>query len=153
MSGDKGFTYPAALLMIVVISTSLVGAQKYWSTIITREVEKELLFRGEQIHRAIGSYYNASPGNSPEYPKSFGNLLKDNRFPVTIRHLRKAFTDPVTKGPWGLVYDGKGGIKGVYSNSDKPPVKTGNFEKDFSSFERKTKYSDWKFIFEPSAKG
>ncbi len=149
MNGERGFTYPAALMMIVIVSYSLMGAQQYWSTIMKRETEKELLFRGHQIYRAIESYYNNSPGSSRTYPKSFDSLIKDNRFPVTKRHLRKKFLDPVTKKFWGIIYDGKGGIKGVYSKSTQDPLKKANFKKEFTSFENKSRYSEWKFLYEP----
>ena len=150
MNGEKGFTYPAALMMILIVSFSLLGAQKYWSTITKRETEKELLFRGHQIYKAIESYYNNSPDSSQIYPKSIDNLLKDKRFPVTTRHLRKYFADPVTKDAWGIIYDGKGGIKGVYSKSGDKPIKKANFKKEFTSFENRNKYSEWKFLYEPS---
>ncbi|WDP90741.1 MAG: type II secretion system protein [Desulfobacter sp.] len=149
MNGEKGFTYPAALVMILIVSSSLMGAQKYWSTITKRETEKELLFRGHQIYRAIESYYNNSPGSSRTYPKSFDSLLKDKRYPVKKRHLRKNYLDPVTKDAWGIIYDGKSGIKGVYSKSIREPLKKANFKKEFISFENKRRYSDWKFLYEP----
>jgi type II secretory pathway pseudopilin PulG len=149
MNGEKGFTYPAALVMIIIVSSSLMGAQEYWSTIMKRETEKELLFRGHQIYKAIESYYNSSPGSTRAYPKRLEHLIKDNRFPGTKRHLRKAFSDPVTKDAWGIIYDGKGGIKGVFSKSGQAPIKTANFKEEFESFEKKKKYSDWKFLYEP----
>ena len=102
MNGDKGFTYPAALLMIVVVSSSLMVAQKQWSTVMKREREAELFFRAGQIIQAIDSYYQNSPGQTRQYPRSFKVLLKDNRFPVVKRHLRKAYKDPFTGEDFGL---------------------------------------------------
>ncbi len=154
MNGDNGFTYPAALLMIVVVSSALLVAQQQWSIVVKRDKEKELLFRGRQIYKAIESYYNSSPNNTGLYPKSFNHLLKDNRFPMSKRHLRRVYTDPVTKRKsWGIIYDGKGGIKGVYSTSPDEPMKKAGFEKIFKVFENTKKYSDWKFIYEPKKEG
>lgn len=129
MNGEKGFTYPAALMMVIVVSSSLLGAQKYWSTTMEREAEKELLFRGRQIYNAIESYYNSTSGSTGTYPKNFDSLLKDKRFPGVKRHLRKPFLDPVTKNSWGIIYDGKGCIKGVYSKSTRQPHKKANFKR------------------------
>lgn len=147
MNGDKGFTYPAALLMIVIVSSSFMVAQKQWSTTMKRERERELFFRAEQIIQAIDSYYLAG---SKQYPRSFKVLLKDNRFPGLKRHLRQIYKDPMTDhGDWGVVYDGRGGIKGVFSTSELEPMRKGGFEKKYKTFENKKKYKEWKFIHEP----
>lgn len=150
MNGDKGFTYPAALLLIIIVSISLMVVQKQWSTIVKRDREKELFFRSSQIVSAIDSYYQNSPEGSQRYPGSLKALLKDNRFPGLKRHLRKLFKDPMTKhGDWGLIYDGKSGIKGVFSKSQEEPIKKGGFSEEMKSFENKKKYMDWKFVHEP----
>ncbi len=150
MSGEKGFTYLAALFLIVVVSSSLMVVQKQWSTIVKRDNEKELFFRAGQIIQGIESFYTNSPGDTTEYPRSLKVLLKDNRYPVLKRHLRKMYKDPMTqKGDWGIIYDGKGRIKGIYSQSNREPLKKGGFSKAYKTFENKKKYSDWKFIHEP----
>jgi type II secretory pathway pseudopilin PulG len=153
MNGDqKGFTYPAALFLIIVVSISLMTVQKQWSTITKRDKEKELFFRADQIVSAIESYYQNSPGGSQQYPRSFKVLLKDNRFPNLKRHLRKLFQDPMTKDGWGLIYDGKGAIKGIFSKSDDEPIKKGGFPKRYKDLENKKRYSEWKFVYEPKEK-
>lgn len=150
MNGEKGFTYPAVLFLVTLISISLMTAQKQWATIIKRDREKELLFRAEQLIQAIGSYNQSSPGGSKQYPRNFKDLLKDNRVPGLKRHLRKAFKDPMTKdGQWGLVYDGRGNIKGFFSLSQEEPLKKTGFPKAYKLFENQKKYSDWKFVHEP----
>jgi len=150
MNGDKGFTYPAVLALIIIVSVSLMVVQKQWSTIVKREKEKELFFRADQIVNAIESFYLDASKGSQQYPRSFKILLKDNRVPGLKRHLRKIYKDPMTgNGDWGIIYDGKGGIKGVFSKSKKEPLKKGNFPEVYKSFENKTKYSDWKFVHEP----
>jgi len=150
MNGEKGFTYPAVLLLIIITSVSLMVVQKQWSTIVKRDREKELFFRAEQIIFAIKSYYQNSPGGSKQYPRSLKVLLKDNRFPGLKRHLRRLFKDPMTEdGDWGIVYDGKGSIKGVFSRSQDEPIKKGGFLKKYKLFENKKKYSEWKFVYDP----
>ncbi|MCP4671076.1 MAG: type II secretion system protein [Desulfobacula sp.] len=150
MNGEKGFTYPAALLLIIIVSISLMVVQKQWSTVVKREKEIELFFRAEQIIDGIESFYKSSSKDSQQYPSSLKVLLKDNRFQGLKRHLRKIYRDPMTKdGQWGIIYDGKGGIKGIFSKSKDEPIKKGNFPEIYKSFEKKTKYLDWKFVYEP----
>ncbi len=149
MNGEKGFTYPAALLLIIIVSISLMVVQKQWSTTVKREKEKELFFRAGQIIDGIESFYISSSKDSQQYPRSLKVLLKDNRFQGVKRHLRKIYKDPMTKhGEWGIIYDGKGGIKGIFSKSKDEPIKKGNFPKKYKSFEKKKKYQDWKFVYE-----
>ncbi len=150
MNGEKGFTYPAALALIIIVSVSLMVVQKQWSTTVKREKEKELFFRAEQIVQAIEFYYDNSSSEVKEYPRSFKALLKDNRSLSLKRYLRKLYKDPMTRdGEWGVIYDGKGGIKGVFSRSAVEPMKKGNFSEMYQSFKNKKKYNDWKFVYEP----
>jgi len=150
MSGEKGFTYPAALALIVIVSVSLMVVQKQWSTIVKRDKEKELFFRAGQIVQAIGSFYKDSSKDSQQYPRSLKVLLKDNRSLGLKRHLRKIYKEPMTEdGQWGIIYDGRGGIKGVFSKSMTEPLKKGNFPEIYKSFENKKRYLEWKFVYEP----
>jgi type II secretory pathway pseudopilin PulG len=150
MNGERGFTYMFALILVFITSISLMAVHQQWSTIMKQEREKELLFRGGEIVKAIESFYSNSPGGSKTYPRSFKVLLKDNRFPNLKRHLRKHYKDPMTPdGQWGIVYDGKGNIKGVFSTSSASPLKQGGFPEPFEAFEKKKKYLEWKFVYEP----
>ncbi len=68
-----------------------------------------------------------------------------------MRHLRRLYPDPITgKDEWGLVKADDGGIAGVYSTSEAAPLKTGGFAVRDASFEGKTKYADWQFVFAPT---
>jgi type II secretory pathway pseudopilin PulG len=146
---NDAFTYITALIFVMVIGISLTTGSAYWSTIVAREKEKELLFRGDQIRRAIESYYNGAPGGgSKQYPASLNDLLKDSRYLATRRYLRKIYKDPVTKdGQWGLIKAPGGRIKGVFSHSREQPIKVGDFPQDYASFENAGKYSDWRFVY------
>jgi type II secretory pathway pseudopilin PulG len=48
-----GFTYIAALMLIVVMGIMLGAAAQSWTMAMKRERETELLFRGKQIVEAI----------------------------------------------------------------------------------------------------
>jgi type II secretory pathway pseudopilin PulG len=153
-SDRRGFTYLSVLVLVVVSGIALTEASLYWHTLTKREHEAELLFRGDQIRKAIQSYYKQSPsGRSPSYPRKLKDLLKDPRFPGVRRHLRKIYKDPMTiDGKWGLIADAKGGVKGVFSKSDDKPIKTGNFTREYTLFEKSETYKDWKFIYTPKVK-
>lgn len=149
--GRKGFTYITALIFVAVVGISLNVAGMYWSTVVKREKEKELLFYGDQIRQAIESFAQSSPGGkSPEYPRSLNDLLRDPRYPNVRRHLRKIYKDPMTpEGQWGYVLASQGRIKGVFSKSKDRPLKTGNFLPPYEKFEKAETYADWKFVFVP----
>lgn len=145
---QKGFTYLALLAAIIIIGISLGAAGKYWQNVAQREKEEELLFRGDQYRQAIERYYFAIPGRQ-QYPQSIDNLLKDERTPTGRRHLRRKYKDPVTGEDFVEIRDQLSRrIVGVFSASDKAPLKQANFSEAYQNqnFSGKEKYSDWKFL-------
>jgi len=147
----SGFSYLGVLILVAVMSISLVGTGRYWSTIIKRELEAELLYRGDQIREAIASYYNNPPGGQNKtYPRKFSDLLKDPRYPNVKRHLRKWYPDPMSRGKdWVYIIDASQRLKGVHSSHQGKPMKTGNFPMDYGKFEQAQTYADWTFVFVP----
>jgi type II secretory pathway pseudopilin PulG len=151
MQHQKGFTYIAVLIMIAILGLVVSAAGELWSTARQHEREQELLLIGEQFRNAIGQYYERSPGTVKHYPPEMRFLLKDLRFMSPQRHLRKIFTDPMTRTQeWGLVRAEDGGIAGVYSLSDAQPLKTGGFDSHIGDFEPAKTYSDWRFVYRPA---
>jgi len=146
IESQEGFTYIGVLLAIALIGTQLALAGVAWSFAQTRQKERELLFVGGQFRTAISQYYLNPKGSQKEYPRRLEDLLKDPRYPGTVRHLRKIYADPITgKKQWGLIKLPNGGIIGVYSLSQQAPIKTGNFRPVDLSFTNKQRYADWKF--------
>ncbi len=145
----SGFTYIALLAAIVIIGISLSAAGRYWSHVLLREKEEELLFRGEQYRLAIERYYFAKAPNT--LPATVEQLLKDDRFPAAKRHLRHPFKDPITGEDFELIRDKAKGnrIVGVQSTSGGTPLKQGGFPDPYGKFAEKQSYTDWKFQFEP----
>ena len=141
---QKGFTYVGFLIFVAVAGAGLAAYGEVASHAAQREKEAELLFRGEQIRDAIASYYR----KQQRYPQALAELLEDKRFPMPVRHLRRLYRDPMSgEADWGLVEaPGGGGVMGVYSRSEDPPIKTGNFSAKNPEFEKATKYADWKFV-------
>ena len=78
-------------------------AMPVWRTQAQREKEAELVFRGEQIARAINLYMRKMGGGN--YPPSLDVLVQG-------RFLRKKYKDPMTKdGEWDVIL-AAGGVPG-----------------------------------------
>lgn len=147
---QSGFTYLGALFLVTLIGGALASVGIVWKTAQQREKEKELLFIGDQFKKAIMLYYEKTPGPEKKYPKSLEELVKDERFAIPERHLRKLYFDPMTrKKEWGLVTAPEGGIMGVHSLSIEAPIKTSNFGPSLQVFNGKKKYSEWEFSYIP----
>lgn len=147
----SGFTYLAVMFSIVLVGLSVTGAVKQWKTIMQREREAELLFRGHQIKHAIEAYYRAPRGGMNSYPRTLEELIKDPASSSTKRYLRRLYKDPITNEEWGLVKDGAARIRGIHSRSEAEPIKMANFPEEYKAFEGKTRYSEWVFEFIPAA--
>ena len=117
-----------------------------YQTQTKREKEQQLLFAGNQIQRAIASYYNTIPaGAARQLPRNLQAHLDDPRTPTRLQHLRQIYIDPMTgKADWVLV-SGPGGIIGVHSRSTVAPLKVNGFSPMNKTFEGKKSYADWVF--------
>lgn len=141
LTSSAGFTYLAALMLIMLSGIMLGLAGRTWQQIMQREREEELLFRGKQIHTAIARW-----NKYPTQLNDLKDLLKDPRTAATHKYLRRSYKDPMTGEDWALIKDPIYGIIGVASTSNDAPIKQANFPDEFKDFEGKTKYSDWKFV-------
>ena len=143
-----GFTYLTLLIAIAIIGLVTVATAQFGAILQQRFAEEELLAIGTEFQTALISYANATPAGLSPYPSSLKDLIKDPRYPAVLRrHLRKIYIDPLTGiAEWGTVssIDGRG-IVGLYSFSNRVPIKVGNFEPRFESFNGKTSYRDWLF--------
>jgi hypothetical protein len=146
VTSNRGFTYIAVLVMIVIMGIMLGAAGQSWQMIMRREREEELLFRGQQIKAAIERWNKPAPGRAQTRQLSdLKDLLKDPASAGAVRYLRRLYTDPITGKEWNVVREPARGIVGVFSSSDEEPLKKANFPVGLEAFEGKTKYSDWKF--------
>jgi type II secretory pathway pseudopilin PulG len=148
--GNRGFAYLALLVAIVIIGISLGAATRYWSNVSLREKEKELLFRGDQYRTAIERYVKANskfPQGIVEFPQNIDDLLKDPKT-LTKRYLRQKYKDPISGEDFVEIRDPvTNRINGVYSPSEKEPLKKADFPGQDNDFEGKTKYSEWQFVY------
>lgn len=146
-----GFTYMGVLFAVAFLGVSLALIGSVWKTSQQRENEQELLFIGDQFRSAIKSYYESTPSAIKQYPKSFEQLIKDDRYVVPQRYLRRVYRDPITNGfDWGIVRSPEGNIVGVYSLSNKVPRKQANFMEKYAAFAKAKHYSDWQFVYRPN---
>ncbi len=88
----------AALLVTLGVMSVILGmAMPVWRTVMQREKEEELIFRGRQYARAIQLYQRKF---AAAYPASI-DVLVEQRF------LRKKYTDPMTRsGEFEILYQG-----------------------------------------------
>lgn len=147
---QSGFTYLFVLMLIALIGMGLAAAGTLWSTEAKRAREADLLFIGNQYRQAIRSYYELDPGQ-PRYPQSVDDLLEDNRRPDIVRHLRRAYRDPINGGKLALILaPDKKGIVGVYSSAPGKPFKISGFLPENKTFSGATRYAEWRFVFTPA---
>ncbi|QEM69412.1 type II secretion system protein [Geobacter sp. FeAm09] len=148
MLNQKGFTFLAALMIVVIMGIMLGLMGQPWKTIMKREREKELLFRGLQIRNAIGSWNMSKAKVTPL--NDLKDLLQDPRDLQKKRHLRQLYKDPMTGKEWAIIKDKTGakGIIGVASTSEDVPLKNSFAEySGLDGFIGKKKYSDWRFVY------
>jgi len=149
LSSSGGFTYIAALVMVMIMGILLGVTGQSMRIIMQREKEKELIFRGLQYRDAIERW---SKKGVPL--KDLKDLVEptvsSNIDRSKDRLLRKLYKDPMTGGDWKTIPSPPDPIQGIYgvaSTSNEEPFKQGNFPEAIKNFEGKKKYSEWEFVF------
>ena len=94
--GERGYAMAALLVTLAAMSVVLGMAMPVWRTVVQREKEEELVFRGRQYARAIQLYQRKY---AAAYPASL-DLLVEQKF------LRKKYKDPITNGEFEILYQG-----------------------------------------------
>jgi type II secretory pathway pseudopilin PulG len=146
-AAQSGFTYLYVLMLIALIGMSLAAAGTLWHTDAQRARETELLFIGAQYRQAIRSYYALDPAQ-PRLPQSVDELLEDKRRPNIVRHLRRAYRDPLTGGELVPIRSpDTQGIVGVVSQATGRPFKIAGFLPEDEAFSGAASYADWRFVF------
>jgi type II secretory pathway pseudopilin PulG len=150
---NSGFTYIALIAIIAIMGICLGAAGKYWSFVMLRDREAELLFRGDQYRLAIERYYLAIPGRT-QYPQSIEDLLKDSRSPNPKHHLRKKYLDPFTGEDFLEIRDPTSKrLIGVKSADVQMPLRQADFPAPYETFASKTRHTDWEFVTSIKAGG
>jgi len=142
----RGFTYLGVLFLVALLALTAALATTSTSFVSQRDKERELLFAGRQFAAAIERYRAAHAASSQPYPVSLEALLGEGR-PRVVRYIRRLYLDPMTESPdWGLVRTPAGGIIGVFSLSERTPLRRrspyGDEPFDLAGAQR---YRDWVF--------
>jgi type II secretory pathway pseudopilin PulG len=133
------------LVGIALLSLGLSVAMPTWKTMVQREKEEELIWRGQQYDRAIQLYRkkNAAPG-APSVDK-----LVEGRF------LRKKYKDPITNGDFEIVgVSQAGNAPGVQQPARGfgqlvGGVRSKSKAKSLRVLNGRTVYSEWQFTYVP----
>ena len=174
---ERGYAMAALLVSLAVIGVIVGMAMPVWRTVVQREREEELIFRGRQYARAIQlfqrKYANAYPPNV--------DVLVEQRF------LRKKYKDPVSKdGEFEILYQatlaqraaaqaGRGGLSPSTPMTAVQPgaapgavagsgfgtqvagpqggvvgVASKNKERSIRVYNGRSAYSEWQFIWVPA---
>ena len=154
-SSSAGFTYIAALMIIMVMGIMLGVAGQTWKTRMQRERETELLFRGLEYQRAIRRWHQydvveGKPLKTTERERrplnELEDLMKDPGSLSKERYLRRLYTDPFTGEEFEVIRGNTlQGIIGVHVAGEDEPFKQGNFDKELEQLDQKKKYKEWVF--------
>lgn len=145
----QGFTMPALLLLVMLLSLAAATTGPLWSHTERRDRERELIRIGSLYADALTAYRQASPGTTRQFPERLEELLLDQRFVGYRRHLRRLYPDPLQPGtPWGLLRDEHGRIVGVHSLSEKMPIAQSPALPSGYRLNPASRYTDWKFMGE-----
>lgn len=91
---EAGFTLVGAMIAVLVVNIALGVAVTSWVTVDRRAREAELIWRGEQIARAIACYGQSDAGEPLE---RLDQLVEANC-------LRRLYDDPMAKdGKWRIL--------------------------------------------------
>lgn len=121
----RGYTYLGLLFAVALAGAALARHAQDAQGALQRERERELIFRGEEIRRAIENHVRYTPAGKPRWPRHLDDLLRDTRGPVPRHHLRRLYTDPFTRtADWEPIPapDDPLGIAGVRSRATVVPM-------------------------------
>lgn len=169
LANQNGFTYILALTIVMIMGIMLGMVGQSWKTIKQRELEEEMIFRGDQVAEIIYQrllYMKA--GLQPTQVNQFlwtvsspnGTILddlvigKEETFSGKTKMFRlrpSAILDPITNKPWQILNPVGDNTRflGVASNSNKEPLRK-SFKSIYDSnlLDDKKKYSEWSFTWE-----
>jgi hypothetical protein len=114
-----------------------------------RARQTDLLYTGNLYRNAIRQYWQSTPIGAKPYPEKLDDLLRDPRYPVIRRYLRRLYPDPVTGRPFEAIPAPDGGVMGVRSASLSKPAKIAGFRTEQAAFATARSYQQWEFNYAP----
>lgn len=171
VTNQNGFSYILALTVVMIMGIMLGMAGQSWRAVKQRELEDEMIFRGDQIAELVyqrllckNAVLSQNSVNSQflwTTKSPNGTILDDlvigkdencmNGPPRKFRLRASAALDPMTNKPWRLVppVGDATRLKGVASDSTEEPFRK-SFKAIYDSrlLDEKKQYSDWEFTWE-----
>jgi type II secretory pathway pseudopilin PulG len=99
--GESGYNLVVLVIIITVMNIMVAAALPLWSSMIQRDKEEELIFRGLQYAEAIRVFQN----KQSRLPVRLEELIE-----VEPRAIRQLWKDPMTEdGKWQLIFQNMGG--------------------------------------------
>lgn len=167
-ANQNGFSYILVLTVVMIMGIMLGLVGQSWKTIKQRELEEEMIFRGDQIAEVVYQRLKCKNAVLPPKDANFywlitspnGTILddlvtgKDESCKGTTKKLRirpSAILDPMTNKKWNIEspvgYADR--FAGVKSESTEKPFKQ-SFKNIYDSeqLDGKQKYSEWLFTWE-----
>lgn len=145
---ESGYTFIVLIITVIILSIAFLKAKEVWETVEQRDLEAELIFRGESIAGAI-AFYKKKTNKDPKDLK----LLKKEKF------LRKLYRDPfVPDGEWNylikpyntqkkqLLVVSKSLFKSFKKRGNWVGVISGSDKRSFRSYKNRNMYNEWAFI-------
>ena len=165
-TAERGVSLLALMVAVAIMSVALMAALPGWKYVIQDDREQELLFRGNEIARAIERY---QAKNNGAVPTTLEVLVKG-------KFLRRAYKDPFAKdGNWKRIAPGQmlappgGGDAGreglgrsvLSQGAPQPPTGVGAGSGEFGAiagvattkkgeslriFNGRSRYEEWTFV-------
>jgi type II secretory pathway pseudopilin PulG len=104
MDGQRGHLMAGVMVLLAIMLIFSTIIFQYWEDVLRRDNEAEMMFRAQEIARAVARYRkdHAAP------PVKLEQLMDPG--PKGQYYLRRLYTDPLVRdGKWGLLYAGPGG--------------------------------------------
>lgn len=95
-TAERGYAMAALLVLMSVMAIAMSTALPVWHTMMQREKEDELIFRGNQYAHAIAMFQRMYGG---AFPPNVDVLVRE-------KFLRKKYKDPITGGDFQVVSPG-----------------------------------------------
>ena len=171
ISNQNGFTYILALTVVIIMGIMLGMVGQSWKTIVQRELEEEMIFRGDQVAEIVyqGSLCKKQIAPLPNMVNQnlwlvnspSGTALDDlingkeelcsDKTTKKFRLRVSATLDPLTNKQWQIVtpVGDTAHFSGVMSDSMEEPFRK-SFKDIYDSnvLDNKPTYSEWQFTKE-----
>lgn len=146
---QRGVAYFWALLMVLFITLGLGKLLENAAKSTQRAREAELLYTGNLYREAIRQYWQSTPIGARPYPEKLDDLLRDPRYPVIRRYLRRLYPDPITGQAFVPILAPGGGVTGVRSTSLRKSIRVAGFRTAQMAFAAAQSYQQWEFSYAP----